>query len=165
MKGERNKRGVFRQNSTALRETPVQLSHCTDRKISESHSVVSDSLQPHGLYSPWNSPGQNTGVGNHSLLQRIFPTQGVNPGLPPCSRFFTVWATREATHIKYLIYVRHRSSHLWDWKHRVESNKWFGGFTTFLDLCILSSSKICLIKMLYISTDYHLISGISNLIF
>ena len=42
---------------------------------SESRSVVSDSLQPHGLYSPCNSPGQNTGVGCHSLLQRIFPTQ------------------------------------------------------------------------------------------
>ena len=36
---------------------------------SESHSVVSDSLQPHGLYSPWSSPGQNTGVGCHFLLQ------------------------------------------------------------------------------------------------
>ena len=32
----------------------------------ESQSVVSDSLQPHGLYSPWNSPGQNTGVSSHS---------------------------------------------------------------------------------------------------
>ena len=51
---------------------------------SESHSVVSDSLQPHGLYSPWNSPGQNTGVGSLSLLQGIFPTQGSNPGLPHC---------------------------------------------------------------------------------
>ena len=38
----------------------------------------------HGLYSPWNSPGQNTGVGSHSLLQGIFPTQGSNPGLPHC---------------------------------------------------------------------------------
>ena len=46
----------------------------------ESHSVVSDSLQPHGLYSPWNSPGQNTGVGSLSLLQRIFPTQRSNSG-------------------------------------------------------------------------------------
>ena len=36
------------------------------------------------LYSPWNSPGQNIGVGNLFLLQRIFPTQGLNPGLPPC---------------------------------------------------------------------------------
>src|SRR5574341_170886 len=43
-----------------------------------------DSLQPHGLYSPWNSPGQNTGVGSLSLLQEIFPTQGSNPGLPHC---------------------------------------------------------------------------------
>ena len=39
-------------------------------------------LQPHGIYSPWNSPGQNPGVGSLSLLQGIFPTQGLNPGLP-----------------------------------------------------------------------------------
>ena len=45
---------------------------------------MSDSLGPHGLYSPWNSPGQNTGVGSLSLLQGIFPTQGSNPGLPHC---------------------------------------------------------------------------------
>ena len=48
----------------------------------ESHSVVSNSLWLHGLYNPWNSPGQNTGVGSLSLLQGIFPTQGSNPGLP-----------------------------------------------------------------------------------
>ena len=54
---------------------------------SESHSVVSHSLQPHGLYSPWNSPGQNTGEGSLSLLQRIFPTQGLNPVLTYCSLF------------------------------------------------------------------------------
>ena len=41
-------------------------------------------LRPHGLYSPWNSPGQNTGVGSLFLLQGIFPTQGLNPGLPHC---------------------------------------------------------------------------------
>ena len=45
---------------------------------------MSDSLQPHGLYSPWNSPGQNTGVVSLSLLQGIFPTQGSNPGLLHC---------------------------------------------------------------------------------
>jgi len=53
---------------------------------SESCSVVSDSLRPHGLSNPWNSPGQNTGVGSLSLLQGIFPTQGLNPGLPHCRR-------------------------------------------------------------------------------
>ena len=36
------------------------------------------------IYSPWNSPGQNTGVGSCSLLQGIFPTQGWNPGLLHC---------------------------------------------------------------------------------
>ena len=52
---------------------------------SESLSVVSDSLWPHWLYSPWNSPGQNTGVGSFSLLQGIFPTQGSNTGLLHCT--------------------------------------------------------------------------------
>ena len=55
---------------------------------SESHSVVSDSLQHHGLYSPWDSPGQNTGVGTLSLLQGIFLTQGSKLGLLHCI-FFT----------------------------------------------------------------------------
>ena len=45
---------------------------------------MSDSLPPQGLYSPWNSPGQNTEVGSHSLLQGIFQMQGSNPGLLHC---------------------------------------------------------------------------------
>ena len=49
--------------------------------ISEICSVVSNSLWLHGLYSPWSSPDQNTGVDNFSLLQGTFPTQGWNPGL------------------------------------------------------------------------------------
>ena len=54
-----------------------------------SHSVESDSLQPYGLQParllcPWNSLGKNTGLGSHSLLQGIFPTQGLNPGLLHC---------------------------------------------------------------------------------
>ena len=48
---------------------------------SESHSVMSNSLRPHGLYGPWNSPGHSTEVGNLSFLQGIFPTQGLNPDL------------------------------------------------------------------------------------
>ena len=42
---------------------------------------MSDSLRSHELYSPWNSPGQNTGVGSLSLLQGIFLTQELNQGL------------------------------------------------------------------------------------
>ena len=56
-------------------------------KMKGSRSVVSDSLWPHGLWPtrllrPWDSPGKNTGVGCHFLLQGIFPTKGSNPGLP-----------------------------------------------------------------------------------
>ena len=36
------------------------------------------------LWTPWNSPGQDTGVGSRSLLQGIFPTFGSNPGIPHC---------------------------------------------------------------------------------
>ena len=50
----------------------------------ERRSVVSDSLRSHGLFSPWNSPGQNTGAGSLPLLQEIFPSQGLNPGLLHC---------------------------------------------------------------------------------
>ena len=60
----------------------------TRKAQSESHSVMSDSLGTHGLYSSWNSPRQNTGVGSLSLLQGIFPTQGSNPGLPYCKQIF-----------------------------------------------------------------------------
>ena len=45
---------------------------------------MSDSLRAHGLYNPWNSLGQNTGVGSLSLLQGVFPTQELNPGLRHC---------------------------------------------------------------------------------
>ena len=64
------------------RNQPTKIS-CTS-VWSESCSVVSNSSRPHGLYSPWKSPGQNTGVRSLSLLQEIVPTQGLNPGLPHC---------------------------------------------------------------------------------
>ena len=51
-------------------------------KVKDAQSCPT--LRPHGLYSLWNSPGQNTGVGSLSLLQGIFPTQGSNPGLLHC---------------------------------------------------------------------------------
>ena len=59
------------------------------REIEWSHSVVSDTLQPRGLWPtrllcPWDFPGKNTGVGCQFLLQEIFLTQGLNPGLPHC---------------------------------------------------------------------------------
>ena len=53
---------------------------------SQSCSVMSDFLWSHGLYSPLNSPGWNTGVGSLSLLPGIFLTQGLNPGILHCGQ-------------------------------------------------------------------------------
>ena len=51
------------------------LSNCIHTHTYMKVKVTSDSLQPHGLYIPENSLGQNTGVGSLSLLQGIFATQ------------------------------------------------------------------------------------------
>ena len=66
---------------------------------SQSCSVVSDSSWPHGLYSPWNSLGQNTGVGSLSFLQGIFPTQGSNPGLLHCRQILYQLSHQESPRI------------------------------------------------------------------
>ena len=68
----------------------------------ESRSVASDSLQPFGLHSPWNSPGQNTGVGSPSLLQGIFPIQGSNPGLPHCRQILYQLSHQGSYHLVIL---------------------------------------------------------------
>ena len=81
---------------------PLQASVC---------SVVSDSLQPHKLLPSrplcvWDFPGRNTGVGCHFLLQRIFPTQGLNLHLLHCRQILPLesppasldsWQMPEAT--------------------------------------------------------------------
>ena len=56
---------------------------------------MSDSLWPHGLYSPWNSPGQNTGVGHRPLLQGISQSRDRTQVSHIAGRFFTSWVTRE----------------------------------------------------------------------
>ena len=70
--------------------------YCERYSESESRSVVSDSLRPHGLYRPWNSPGQNTVVGSLSLLQGIFQPRDRTQVSHIAGGFFTSWATREA---------------------------------------------------------------------
>ena len=94
------------RTTAALNECLIHARHCSiSRKLQEGgHTdfinpniytndiwnerwlVVSDSLSPHELYGPRNSPGQNAGVGSLSLLQGIFPTRGLNSGLSHCRR-------------------------------------------------------------------------------
>ena len=84
---------------------------------SESCSVVSDSLRPHGLYSPWNSLGQNTRVGSLSLFQGIFPTQELNPGLLHCRQILYKLSHKGSPRIlKWVVYAfSSRSSQSRNW--------------------------------------------------
>ena len=81
------------------------INHC----ITRLYSVVSDSLQPHGLLPArtlclWDFAGKNTGVGCHFLLLGIFLTQGLNPGLPHYRQM--------------LYYLSHQGSHITFWKRQ-----------------------------------------------
>ena len=78
-------------------------------KVKWSRSVVSNSLWPHGLQPtrllcPCNSPGKNTGVGCHFLLQEIFPTQGLSPGLLPCRQMLYCLSQQGNLSLYFLIF-------------------------------------------------------------
>ena len=64
-----------------------------------------------GLYSLWNSPGQNTGVGSLSLLQGNFPTQESNPGLSHCRWILYQLSQKESPRIlEWVAYLFSRGS-------------------------------------------------------
>ena len=94
---ERNVRSL---SSRSESQKALLYTHTYTHKVKwrESHSVVPNSLLPHGLPALWNSPGQNTGVGSLSLLQGIFPTQDWTYVSCIAGRFFTNWAIREHRH-------------------------------------------------------------------
>ena len=79
----------FRFDHMALPFCQSQFIQCYTTHSSDSLSVMSNSLQPHGLQAArllclWNSPGKYPGVSCHFLLQGIFPTQGSNTRLLHC---------------------------------------------------------------------------------
>ena len=66
---DRNQQKLSNQEAVKRHDIPAWiLLPSTSFKVSEIRSVMSNSLRSHGLYSPWNSSGQNTGVGSLSLL-------------------------------------------------------------------------------------------------
>ena len=96
---------------------------------SESCSVMFDSLQLQGLYSPWNSPGQKTGVGSLSILQGIFPTQGLNPGLPHCRQILSQLSHKGSPRIlEWVAYPFSRGSS--QPRNRTQVSRTAGGFFT-----------------------------------
>ena len=77
------------QTDSSLTEPPEK-----PLKVKVNVAQLCPTLWDSMAYSPWNSPGQNTGVGSLSLLQGIFPTQGLNPGLPHC-RQILYWLSQK----------------------------------------------------------------------
>ena len=78
----------------------------------ELTSVVSDSLRPYGLeparlLCPWDSPGKNTGVRSYSLLQKIFPTQQLNPSPLHCRQIlYRLEPSGTEDHVKnYIVFI------------------------------------------------------------
>ena len=71
---------------------------------------MTDSLRPHRLHSPWNSPGQNTGVGSLSLLRGSSQPRDWTQDSHTAGRFFTSWATREVHLWNYLKFERQQTS-------------------------------------------------------
>ena len=69
--------------STCLRSSAEKLQKKSESEAAQLCLTLCHSMDGGlpGVLHPWDSPGKNTGVGCHSLLQRIFPTQGSNPGL------------------------------------------------------------------------------------
>ena len=95
---------ICREKITSIIGILLQLGKMANEKDLEDnkvfyfliHSVVSDSLWPHGLYSPWNSPGQNTGVVAFSFFRGSSQPRDRTQVCQIACRFFTNWSTREA---------------------------------------------------------------------
>ena len=130
-------------------------------QVSESHLVVSDSLWPHGLYSPWNSPGQNTGVGSLFLLQGIFPTWGLNPGLPHCRQILYQLSHKGSPILKKNCLLFCPVT-----EHREACSKFLRmipGHKVYVALPTYKSDVFCLELFIYSSGVYNFIPGLTYL--
>ena len=100
-------------NCLNLQPTPQLCMNNTDSKqLKVKVTQLCLILRPHGIYSPWNSPGQSTGVGSQSLLQGIFPTQGSNSGLLHCRWIFPTQRLNPGLlHCRWILYqLSHKGS-------------------------------------------------------
>ena len=77
---------VCRPRGLSLLLCNMGLLVCVRSSLSRVQLSATPWMLPAGLLCPWDSPGKNTEVGCQSLLQGVFPTQGLNPGLLHCRR-------------------------------------------------------------------------------
>ena len=93
-------------------------------------------VTPWIVYSPWNSPGQNTGVGSLSLLYRVFPTQGSNPGLLHCRRILHQLSHKRSPRILEWVAYPFSSGFSWP-RDQTRASCIAGGFFTNWDICFI----------------------------
>ena len=82
---------------------------------SESCSVLSGFLQPHGLYSPWNSPGQSTRVGSLSFTPRDLPKLGIEPKSPALQVDSLSAKPQGKAMILHIMHIKHLNSKDCNW--------------------------------------------------
>ena len=124
---ERSHRGMWSMCCPAgeeMRTSYILSLKSHEVKWSESHSVVSNSLWPLGLYSSWNSLGQNIGVGSLLLFQGIFPTKGSNQGLSHCRQILYQLSHQESPRILWVGYPFSRRS---SWPRNWTRVSWIAG--------------------------------------
>ena len=123
---------------------------------SVSRSVVSNSqhlhaLQPARLLCPWNSPGKNTGVGCHSFLQRVFPTQGLKSVLLHCRQWqnhvyrIMLLLSNDSKYLFFKIFIKK----LWERKTNTSQDVNSGSFWIVDILVFLLSILLCLLYFLW----------------
>ena len=105
------------------------LRSCNFTDESENCSVVSDSLRPHRLHGPCNSPRQNTGVGSPSPLQGILPNQGPNPGLLHCRQILYQLSHKGSPKTLEWVACPFSSRSSWP-SNRIRVSRIAGGFLT-----------------------------------
>ena len=102
-----------------------------------SHSVMSDSWGPTGFSVHADSPGKNTGVSCHALLQGIFSTQGSNPGLLHCRRILYHLSHPESPYLQPRDNLIVASSHQSNFKNSLVSSDQ----STWDEKCSIGSLK------------------------
>ena len=129
---------------------------CSVVSICNPLQIVMDFIDSHGpvrLFCPWNSPGNNTGVGCHSLLQGIFPTQGLNPGLLCCRQILYHLSHQGNPYCGYVNIIQGITKTIWmDPKGKITTNFFY--LVYFLSINQEKSISECISSVFHTVSDF-----------
>ena len=129
---------------------------------------MSDSLQPHQLeppklFCPWDSPGKNIGVGCHSLLQGIFPTQRLNQYLLHCRQILYQLLIYSQTQISMIVISFGNQKHgIYYTRAGIKGKKWHGNKDLIKHLFVEVNLLLLLLYCIAISSGFTSSSSLRN---